>query len=183
MLTHHGLSRYLKEILDIIEKKVWYKRAIVYTLLALITMLSIYVRALPGMKWGIELHGNDPWIAFWETKYVLENGLLSWWSLTPDNPDTHIFWYPIGRDFASTDYPGIALWTASTYPLAELFGLTLKEWLALQPLLFTALSTITIFFTLRELLNGSNIAGLVGSLLYAIVPATSDRTIVGFVEK
>lgn len=183
MLTYHSLSRYFREILDIVEKKAWYKRVLVYALLTLITALSIYVRAIPAMEWGIELHGNDPWIAFWETKYVYENGLLSWWSLTPDNPDTHIFWYPIGRDFASTDYPGIALWTALTYPLAKLFGVTLKEWLALQPLLFAALSSIIIFFTLRELLNGSNVAGLIGSLLYAIVPATSDRTIIGFVEK
>ncbi len=182
-INYYEITRTIRKIINLIESNTLYRRILVYSLLTILAIVAVYIRALPALKWGLELHGNDPWIAYWETKYVYEHGPLSWWSLTRDNPATQIFWYPWGRDFVSTDYPGIALWTAITYPIAGAFGLSLKEWLALQPLVFAALSTLTIFLAVRELMGGSNIAGLVGALLYAIIPAASDRTIVGFVEK
>ncbi len=145
--------------------------------------LGVYIRAIPALKYGLELQGNDPWIEYWTTNYTYTHGLLSWWSLTQSNPVTHIFWYPWGRDFTLSTYPGMTLVAAATYPLVQPLHITLKDWVALQPLLYAVLSTILVYLAVRELMDGSELAGLIAALLYAVLPAAADRTMIGFVEK
>lgn len=158
-------------------------KALTYLVLLLIIAFGIYVRGLPAMNYGLELHANDPWIEYWQANYTYTHGLLSWYTLTKQNPDTHLFWYPWGRDFTRSSYPGLPLWTALTYPLVKPFGLTIKDWIVLQPLLFAVIAFITIFLAAKELTGGNIFAGLFATLMYAVVPAASDRNIVGFVEK
>ena len=174
---------YLDRFYSWLDKNPRYRRIITLVLLVAIMALAVYIRAIPAMKWGLELHGNDPWIEYWQANYTYTHGLLSWYTLTPDNPATHEFWYPWGRDFVHTSYPGLPIWTAATYHIVKYTGLTLKEWVALQPLVFAALSVITAFLAVKELADGSDLAGLLAALFYALIPAASDRTIVGFVEK
>ncbi len=166
-----------------IEARPQYRRIIVIAALLAIMALGIYIRAIPALKWGLELHGNDPWIEYWQANYTYTHGPLAWYTLTPDNPDTRAFWYPWGRDFVHSSYPGLPIWTGTTYHIVKYTGLSLKDWVALQPLLFAALTVIAAFLAVREITDGSDVAGLLAALFYALVPAASDRTIVGFVEK
>ncbi|MCD6488261.1 MAG: peptide permease [Desulfurococcales archaeon] len=164
------------------EKRPKITKWITVAALIIITAIAIYIRAIPALVWGMELHGNDPWIEYWTAKYVYEHGPLSWWSLTSANPDTHIFWYPWGRDFVTSTYPGTSLWTAITYYLIGFTGITLKDWIIVQPLIFAAISVFLAYLAVKEIMD-SKLAGIIGALFYALVPAASDRTIVGFVEK
>jgi len=178
-----AFEKQIQKICDLFEARPLLSKALTIVMLILAIGIAIYIRIIPVLKWGFEFHGNDPWIAYWETRYVYEHGLLSWWTLTRDNPATKIFWYPWGRDFVSSDYPGVALWTTLTYHIVKPFGVSLKTWLILQPIVFAAFSIIAIYLAVKELLDGSRLAGVLGALLYALIPATSDRTVAGFVEK
>ncbi len=146
-------------------------------------ILGVYIRAIPALTYGLELQGNDPWIEYWAANYTYTHGLAAWWSLTQENPVTHSFWYPWGRDFTLSTYPGIAVLSALTYPIVQPFHISLKDWVALQPLVYAVLSTIFIYLAVRELMDGSELAGLSAALLYAVIPAAADRTMIGFVEK
>jgi dolichyl-diphosphooligosaccharide--protein glycosyltransferase len=154
-----------------------------YSLIIFLIALGIYLRALPAIHYGLELHANDPWIEYWQANYTYYHGLGSWYTLTRANPATHIFWYPWGRDFTLSSYPAQPLWSAATYPLVAPFGLTIKDWVALQPLVFAVVAFIAIYLAAKEIMDGSDLAGISALLLYVLVPSASDRNIVGFVEK
>ncbi len=176
-------EKLITKIYEALDKRPGLSKILTAVLLTVFAGIGIYLRALPAIKWGLELHANDPWIEYWQTNYTYYHGLLSWYTLTPSNPATHLFWYPWGRNFLLSAYPGIPIWTALTYYVVGALGITVKAWVALQPLVFAGFTFVTLFFAVREIMDGSNVAGLMAALLYALVPAASDRTIVGFVEK
>ncbi len=178
-MAYRLTSFYLK-LYRIIEKN---PRAFKIAVIIAFIVLGIYIRAIPALNYGLELHANDPWIEYWQANYTVNHGLLSWYTLTKNNPDTHLFWYPWGRDFTTSSYPGQPLWTAATYPLASIFGLSVKDWVVLQPLIFAVIAFIGIYLAAKELSDGNELAGVMALALYALVPAASDRNIVGFVEK
>jgi dolichyl-diphosphooligosaccharide--protein glycosyltransferase len=158
-----------------------YRKYISWTIVAVIALLAFYVRIIPAQKHGIELHANDPWIMYWATDYLVHHGILSWFTLTPSNPATHIFWYPWGRDFVHSEYPLTMFITALSYPLGHAMGLTVKEWSALMPPVFGTLAVIFAYLLAREL--GGELSGIIASFLIAFLPGTFERTVVGFIEK
>ncbi len=171
-----------EEFVETLEGLYRHRRIVAAALVALAVIIGIYLRVLPAVETGrVELRANDPWIEYWLTDYVYRNGFTSWFSLSPGNPDTHLFWYPWGRDFTYSEYPGIPWIAALTYPIAETFGLSLKSWVALQPVLAGALAVVAAYFLGRELTG--ELGGITTAFLIAVIPAATDRTTVGFVEK
>ena len=168
---------------DLFNKKPVLEKTLFILLLLVIAGIGIYLRIIPALNHGLELHANDPWIEYWQANYTYHHGVLSWYTLTQDNPATHKFWYPWGRNFVTTSYPGLPIWSALTYNLARFTGLSLKEWVALQPVIFAGLSYITLYLASKEISRGNKLAILASFTLYSIVPAASDRSVVGFVEK
>jgi len=158
-------------------------KLIVYSLLALIIVIGVYVRALPGLNYGLELYEADPFVVYWQANYIYQHGLLSWYSLTQDNPATHIFWYPWGRDFTHTEYPALPMWEALSYNLVKFTGISLKDWCVVQPLIFTVFTILFVFLSAYELTRGSTLAGLFAAAFYALVPAATGRSIIGFSTK
>ncbi|WP_440059761.1 peptide permease [Thermogladius sp. 4427co] len=158
-------------------------KVIVYGLLALIIALGLYIRALPGINYGLELYEADPFVVYWQAKYIYEHGILSWYTLTQSNPATHIFWYPWGRDFVHSEYPALPMWEAVSYHLVKYTGISFKDWCVLQPLLFAFLTMIFIYLTAVEVTGGNKVAGLLAASFYAFVPAATGRTIIGFSTK
>ena len=157
------------------------RKLIVISLLCLIVLIGGLLRAAPAFTWGIELNAYDPWIEYWLSKYVYDHGLGSWASLTRDNPDTHIFWYPWGRDFTKTEYPGIVYFTVLTYPIGSILGFSLKEWTAITPIFYGVFAILAAFILGRELKGDE--AGLILAALVAFLPGSIERTVLGFVEK
>lgn len=187
MLWCNGMSRVLysftSRVYGLFEKKPYVEKTIYIALIAAMIVLGMYLRVLPALKYGLELHANDPWIEYWQVNYTYHHGLLSWYSLTQGNPDTHLFWYPWGRDFPLTSYPGLPLWATATYHVVKLFGLSIKDWVVLQPIIFAFFSFLTLYLAVKEVSRGNRYAIIAAIVLYAILPAASDRNIVGFVEK
>ena len=156
--------------------------ALVALFVSLSVVLGVAIRAAPYALNKFEFFEFDSYIEYWQAMYVYEKGPLAWYSLTRENPDTHIFWYPWGRDFIYTSYPLLPIWTALTYQVARVFGLGLHEWAALQPLIFASVAIVLAYFAAREV-AGSRLAGVLASLLTAVLPAAIERTVIGFVEK
>jgi len=151
-------------------------------LIAFAVVLGVLIRTAPFGLNGFEFFEFDSYIEYWQAKYVYENGPLAWYTLTRSNPDTHVFWYPWGRDFIYTSYPFFPLWIGTTYHLVKNFGLTLEQWAALQPVIFASIATILAYFAAKEL-TGSRIAGITASFLFAVLPSAVERTVIGYVEK
>lgn len=158
-------------------------KALTYALLALIVFSGVYIRFAPYFLNDFEFFEFDSYIEYWQALYTYENGPLSWYTLTRDNPATHLFWYPWGRDFVHTSYPLLPMWIGATYHLVEWTGLTLKDWAVLQPLIFSAVGIIVAYLAGRELSGGSRVAGLATASVIAVLPAAIERTVIGFVEK
>ncbi len=179
----YRLYRTLDKIYTWLDTHPIAKKYLPIILLMMIIGLGVWLRALPAINYGLELHANDPWIEYWQANYTVHHGPLSWYSLTPANPDTHIFWYPWGRNFPLTSYPGLPIWVSITYPIVHALGLSVKDWVVLQPLVFAIIAFITIYLAAKEIMDGSVVAGLMAAFMFAVIPAASDRSIVGFVEK
>ncbi|MEM1696109.1 MAG: STT3 domain-containing protein [Desulfurococcaceae archaeon] len=165
-----------------LQEKPLYARIIVCALVILSVALGVAIRIAPMSLNGFEFFEFDSYIEYWQAKYVYENGPLAWYTLTRENPDTHIFWYPWGRDFIYTSYPLLPIWIGLSYHVVKYTGLTLQEWASLQPIIFAAVAVALAYFVAREL-TGSMVAGVLASLFMAILPAAVERSVVGFVEK
>uniref|UniRef100_A0A7C2BKR4 dolichyl-phosphooligosaccharide-protein glycotransferase n=1 Tax=Thermosphaera aggregans TaxID=54254 RepID=A0A7C2BKR4_9CREN len=177
------VNRIVFRLNEILTSKPVLPKLLVVVLLGAIIGYGLYVRFIPYYLNGLEFFEYDSYIEYWQAKYVFENGLLSWYSLTRENPDTHIFWYPWGRDIIYSSYPLLPMWIGGTYWLIQYTGLSLKEWAVLQPLLFTFLGLIAAYLAATQLSGGNRFAGILTSFLLAILPAANDRTLIGFVEK
>ncbi len=163
-------------------KKLYEKRRIIGLSIAIIlAFIGTYIRMLPALRYGYELYANDPWIMYWMTKYLVKHGILSWFTLTPQNPATHIFWYPWGRNFVHDEYPLSSMFAALTYPIGHALGFSVKKWCVIEPPLFGFAMVITAYLLAREL--GGELAGVIAALFVAVTPGAIQRTIAGFIEK
>ncbi|MFZ8792025.1 MAG: peptide transporter [Thermosphaera aggregans] len=177
------INRVIIRLNTILTSKPILPKILVLVLMSAIIGYGLFVRFAPFYLNGFEFFEYDSYIEYWQAKYVFEKGILSWYSLTRENPDTHIFWYPWGRDIIYTSYPLLPMWIGGTYSLIQYTGLGLKEWAVLQPLIFTLLGLIAAYLAATQLSGGNRFAGLLTSFLLAFLPAANDRTLIGFVEK
>ncbi len=173
---HGGEIGGLTQKVSIIMTK--YSTPITIILLIIVTAIGAYLRALPAMKYGLELDANDPWIAYWEAQYFHTHGLFNFSGLER----VREFWWPVGRNFLHTDYLGVAWLAAATYKIGAAFGLSLKGWIALFPV-FAGTLAIVFLFILVYVATGSKLGGLVTATLFALSPGAISRTSAGFVEK
>jgi len=157
-------------------------------IVALLASLALgsYLRYYPvinALKYGYgpTLYEMDPFLNYWVTNQLYENGLTYYTSLTSDNNITKVFWYPWGRDIPATELPALPYISLITYYLAHLAnpGISLYEWLVYLPILFYIISVIGIYLTIRELTDpvSAAISSLVASLMFI------DRQVAGFTVK
>lgn len=183
----NALSKYLMKFTDRVyrffERKPHAHKLIYYLLIVSAIAVGIYLRTLPYRVNGLELLEADTYIEYWQAKYVYEKGPLAWYTLTRSNPDTHIFWYPWGRDFTTTSYPGLPVFIGLTYHVVRHFGLSLKDWVAITPLVFATLSYITLILAVKELTLNNKFAIVASQWIYTFVPSVSERNMIGWAEK
>ncbi|MEM4691523.1 MAG: peptide permease, partial [Desulfurococcaceae archaeon] len=171
------------KIYDYADKHPLVFKAIYSVLVILAVFTGIFLRALPYYLNGLELLEADCYIEYWQANYVYEKGVLAWYTLTRSNPDTHIFWYPWGRDFITTSYPGLPVFIGVTYHVVRFLGLNLKDWVAITPLVFATFSYITLYLASKELSRNDKFTILAALWIYTLVPATSERSMIGWAEK
>lgn len=177
-----ALEDHIAEITRNLESRPIILKAVIVALLLISLALGIAIRLSPYKTNEFEFFELDSYIEYWQAKYVYERGPLSWYTLTPENTDTHLFWYPWGRDFVHTSYPFMPMWIGLTYHIVGPLGLSLKEWASLQPIVFSAIATIVAYLAALEV-SRSHTAGVIASLYYAVLPAAVERSVVGYVEK
>ncbi len=127
------------------------------------------------------LNELDPYSEYWVAEKMLEKGLTYYFSLTRDNNETHIFWYPWGRDFVRSSLPMLPFFSVITYYVAKFFNqeLTLFEWMVYLPVLFYLISLIGIYLSARELWG--DIPAATSAVVTALI--FNSRQIAGFTVK
>jgi len=162
-----------------------YFRYISLAVLASIIAFGVYIRLYPVINtiqngYPPYLDELDPYEAYYVVDYMLQNGPLSYFDLRPPNPATMIFWYPWGRDFLTTELPGLIYTVYVTYLPLKAVGADLMTYMVLFPVIATAISLIGIYLVSREL-SGSVFAALVSTAFFAFI--FTDRTVAGFTVK
>ncbi|WP_158308275.1 STT3 domain-containing protein [Fervidicoccus fontis] len=164
-----------------IEKLYSHKTLISLAIVIAISAAAFYIRMLRVFKYGYMLDEADPFIAYYATNYMVQHGISSWYSLTQSNPAMQIFWYPWGRDLAYSDYPLFMMLAALTYPIGKLFGLSVMQWVVIQPPIAGALIALFSYLLVREVTG--EMAGIISAFMAAVLPGMLDRTIAGFFVK
>ncbi len=103
--------------------------------------------------YGPTLNELDPYSEYWISSNLLHHGLGYFWQLTRDNPATHLFWYPWGRDFTRSEPPMLSFFSVLTYYVAHVFNpsLTLYDWMVYLPIIFYIFTALGIYFSAKEL--------------------------------
>ena len=164
-----------------------YAAVITAVLIALAAVVGLYLRLLPLFNVApiaarfpeAKLNEMDPFGNYWLIKYLDEHGPGAWFRLTNDNPDTHIFWYPLGRDFTK-ELPGLIFTGYLLYQLVKPFGIDLLTLLAVLPPIFGALTVVGSALLAYEV-SGKKLAAVLAAWLVAL--SFIDRTLAGFFVK
>ncbi len=151
-------------------------QAIEIAVIAIVAVVAALIRILP-LQYGAYLTAFDPLFQFRATEYVVENGYAAWWTWH----DT-LSWYPMGRDIASTAYPGIPFTAAFLYGIAKIFisNLTVLDVALYYPVFMAVLTIIAIYFLGKEVAGSP--AGIFAALFMAISPAYIRRSTLGFFD-
>ncbi len=173
-LSFHGLKR--KHITLLVSLMVLLFSAVVGSYLRLYPVFNSLESG-----YGPMLNELDPYSEYWTAEKLLEKGLAYFFSLKRYNEETHIFWYPWGRDFTRSSLPLTPMFSVITYYVAHFFspGLSLYEWMVYIPVVFFILSLVGIYLTTRELWG--DIPAAISSLVAAII--FNSRQIAGFTVK
>lgn len=167
------------------------RRKHVITLASLVILLvsavvGSYLRLYPVFNsfesgYGPMLNELDPYSEYWTAEKLLEKGLTYFFSLNKYNEETHIFWYPWGRDFTKSSLPLTPMFSVVSYYVARLFSpeLSLYEWMVYVPIIFFILSLVGIYLTTRELWG--DVPAAVSSVVAAII--FNSRQLAGFTVK
>ncbi|MCD6323902.1 MAG: hypothetical protein J7L55_02190 [Desulfurococcales archaeon] len=148
--------------MDLLKAPVWLRRkwALILSISVLIIALIVgshlrlyAVYNAESWGYGPTLNELDPFSEYWIAKNLLEHGINYFGMLTRENPLTHIFWYPWGRDFVRSEPPMLSVLSVLTYYVAHAVNpsLTLYEWMVYLPILFYIMTALGIYFTAREL--------------------------------
>jgi dolichyl-diphosphooligosaccharide--protein glycosyltransferase len=151
-------------------------QAIEIAVIAIVAVVAALIRILP-LQYGAYLTAFDPLFQFRATEYVVENGYAAWWTWHDD-----LSWYPMGRDIASTAYPGIPFTAAFLYGIAKIFisNLTVLDVALYYPVFMAVLTIIAIYFLGKEVAGSP--AGIFAALFMAISPAYIRRSTLGFFD-
>jgi len=162
-----------------------YFRYVAIAVLASIIAMASYLRMMPLINtiqsgYPPYLDELDPYEAYYVVNYMLQHGPLSYFELRPPNPAVMIFWYPWGRDFLTTELPGLMYTIYVTYLPLRAFGVDLMAYMAVFPVIATVIALIGIYLVSREL-SGSVFAAIAATAFFAFI--FTDRTVAGFTVK
>ena len=146
--------------------------------LLLIVLIAFLVRIAPYFFYPMVLKAFDPYMQYRLAEHMLKYGIFSFFNWY----DT-MSWFPYGRFYVKTAYPGTPLSAVLLYYFFKyVLGLnvTLLSVAYFQPAIFGTLTAFLMYFLGKEL--GGSRVGLFAALFTAIVPGYLQRTIVGFFD-
>ncbi|MEM1514821.1 MAG: STT3 domain-containing protein [Candidatus Bathyarchaeia archaeon] len=171
------------------KPKITHFSLIKFSLLLAIIIVALGFRLLP-LRWGAYLNEYDPYFHYYNTKYIADNGLssfFSWHDLSG--------WWPYGRYMPSFVNLGLSLTAVTLYRVLSIFGASLVfnpnpldplladplfNLCIIFPVLTTIMTCITMYFLGRSI--GGEFVGLLSALLLALDPSYIGRTSLGWFD-
>lgn len=151
--------------------------------LTLILFIAFTIRIFP-LRWEIQtgsihLSEFDPYHQYSFTKYIVENGFISWAYPTPWVNMQR--WYPAGYPMFRS-YPALPMTAAFFYDIVSALGVNidLMSFCALFPPIMGILACLIIYFLGKDI--GGKPVGLFAALFLAFSPSYIQRTQVGFFD-
>lgn len=159
------------------------KTAISLIVVSLSFAAAFLLRIFP-VKYGFYLDEFDPYFHYYATEVIINDvkskgisGLLDFFNRV----DTK-FWYPEGRNFATTTYAGLYYLAATLYLLLTSFGanIPLYDFLVILPAFFGSAMVLPIFLIGRRI-GGVGVGALAASLT-ALIPGYIFRSSIGWYD-
>lgn len=154
-----------------------------YFSLALIVLLTVFLRLLPG-RFGFYISEFDPYLQFYATKVIVngvkEHGLSGLFDFFTHHID--ITWQPEGVDLGVRYYPGVPYVGAIVYLILNGLGIhvSVEDVAIFLPVLLAVVSVLGVYFIGKELKG--EIVGLLSALLLTISPAFIPRSNMGWYD-
>ena len=144
--------------------------------LGLVLVLAVVFRMIK-IRWGPYMDAYDPLFQLRVTEYVVKNGYAAWFTWH----DT-LSWYPMGRDIATSSYPGVPFSAAFAYQVLHLLGLrvSIYDVCLFFPVFMGAVTCIVVYFLGKEI--GGSAVGLFSAFFMAVSEAFIGRTALGFFD-
>ncbi len=151
---------------------------ILYVAIFLIFIIALIIRLFPCLRYAAELRALDPYVQFKAARYIVENGLPSYFSWIE-----HMSWYPNGVAMGRYLYLGTPLSGVFFYYFFQFLGLNVSiyDTCVVVPAIMGALSCIVMYFLGKEL-AGNKKTGLLAAFFLALCVGYQSRTITGFFD-
>ena len=118
----------------------------------------------------------DPWFNFRATKYLVANGVYSFWDWFDDRT-----WHPLGRVTGGTLYPGLMVTSGVIYHTLRSLAVPvdIRNICVLLAPAFSGLTAFAAYLLTNEMSSGSRSAGLLAAAFMAIAPGYISRSVAG----
>ena len=166
-----------------LRPKIDHSSLLTISALTVILFTAFAIRIFP-LRWEIQngamhLSEFDPYHQYSLTKYIVENGFISWaW---PTQWVDKQRWYPAGYPMFRS-YPALPMTGAFFYVIVSTLGVNIRlmDFCALFPPIMGTLACLIIYFLGKNI--GGKPVGLFAALFLALSPSYIQRTSVGFYD-
>ncbi|TGZ83919.1 STT3 subunit of Oligosaccharyl transferase [Ascodesmis nigricans] len=149
------------------------------SLLKVIILLTIAGAAIASRLFSVIrfesiIHEFDPWFNFRASKYLVKNGLYSFWDWFDDRT-----WHPLGRVTGGTLYPGLMVTSGIIYHILRFltFPVDIRNICVLLAPAFSGLTAFATYLFTKEMKDES--AGLLAAAFIGIAPGYISRSVAG----
>ncbi|TFG12430.1 MAG: hypothetical protein EU535_06180, partial [Promethearchaeota archaeon] len=144
--------------------------------LSLVVIVAIMIRLTPILRGPILIKAFDPWIQYYNAKYLSENGIYAYFHWEDKKS-----WYPEGRERAILR-PGVPFTAVLIYKILIFLGfkVTLYEVCFYFPAYMGGLTVLVAYFLGKEVYNRS--CGLFTAFFLAFNTGHMQRTMAGFFD-
>lgn len=146
-----------------------------FTILGLICIAAFSIRLFAVVRWESVIHEFDPYFNYRTTKFLANEGFLSFLNWFDDRA-----WYPLGRVVGGTIYPGLMATAAAIHGALNALNISInvRNMCVFLAPIFAALTAIASYLMVKEVTRKASTA-LVAAALVAIVPSYISRSVGG----
>ncbi len=144
--------------------------------LTLVVILSIMIRLTPILRGPTLIKAFDPWIQYYNAKYISEHSLYEYFTWTDKKS-----WYPGGIDRSSIR-PGLPFTAVAIYLFLNFIGIpvTIYEVCYYFPAFMGGLTTLAAYYLGKEVYDRN--CGLFTAFFIALNTGHMQRTMAGFFD-
>ncbi len=144
--------------------------------LVLVVLVAFMIRCTPAVRGPLLIKAFDPWIQYYNAKYITEHSLYEYFHWTDKKS-----WYPEGIDRANTR-PGLPFTAAVIWFILNFFGIpvSIYEVCYWFPAFMGAITVLACYFLGKEIYDRN--CGLLAAFFLAFNTGHMQRTMCGFFD-